>query len=45
MQPLLEAGATHVAATLLETRRQLTELASAGTQPAPDREHAAQPAA
>ena len=41
MQPLVEAGATHVAATLLETRRQLTELASVGTQPAPDRAHAA----
>jgi hypothetical protein len=41
MQPLVDAGATHVAATLLETRRQLTELASLGTQPGPDRAHAA----
>jgi hypothetical protein len=41
MQPLVEAGATHVAATLLETRKQLAELAMVGTQPAPDRANAA----
>jgi predicted PurR-regulated permease PerM len=41
MQPLVDAGATHVAATLLETRTQLTELANLGTQPGPDRAHAA----
>jgi predicted PurR-regulated permease PerM len=34
MQPILDAGATHVAATLLETRRQLAELTKRGTQPA-----------
>jgi predicted PurR-regulated permease PerM len=41
MQPLVDAGATHVAATLLETRRQLSALAHLDIQPGPDRAHAA----
>ena len=41
MQPLVDAGATHVAATLLDTRRQLAELANRGTKPAPDHANAA----
>jgi hypothetical protein len=41
LQPILEAGATHVSTTLLETRRQLAELVHRGTQPGPDRAHAA----
>ena len=41
MQPLVDAGATHVAATLLDTRHQLAELANRGTKPAPDRANAA----
>jgi predicted PurR-regulated permease PerM len=32
LQPIVEAGATHVASTLLETTRQLAELAQPGTQ-------------
>jgi predicted PurR-regulated permease PerM len=41
LQPLVDAGATHVAATLLETRRQLAEIAHPGTRPGPDHAHAA----
>jgi hypothetical protein len=41
MQPLVDAGATHVAATLLDTRHQLAELANRGTKPAPDQANAA----
>jgi len=40
-QPLLDAGATIVSSTLLETRRHLSELAQVETRPAPDRAHAA----
>ena len=40
-QPLLDAGATVVCTSLLETRRHLTELAQVGTKPAPDHAHAA----
>ena len=41
MQPLIDAGGTHVSATLLETRRQLFALAHLDTKPGPDRAHAA----
>ena len=41
MQPLVDAGASHVSATLLETRRQLSELAHLDIKPGPDRAHAA----
>jgi predicted PurR-regulated permease PerM len=40
-QPLVDAGATHVASTLLETTRQLAELAQRGTRRGPDQVHAA----
>ena len=40
-QPLLDAGATVVSSTLLETRRHLAELAQRGSKPAPDQAHAA----
>jgi AI-2E family transporter len=37
LQPLADAGATHSAATLLETRKQLAELSLVDVRPAPDR--------
>ncbi len=40
-QPLLDAGATVVSSTLLETRRHLSELAHVEAKPAPDQAHAA----
>jgi predicted PurR-regulated permease PerM len=40
-QPLVDAGASSVSTTLLDTRRHLTELARLGSEPAPDRANAA----
>jgi len=40
-QPLVDAGASSVSTTLLDTRRHLTELARRGSEPAPDRANAA----
>jgi len=40
-QPLLDAGATTVSTTLLDTRRHLTELTDRGSKPGPDRADAA----
>ena len=40
-QPLIDAGATVVSSTLLDTRRHLTELARIDSKPGPDRAHAA----
>ena len=45
LQPLADAGATHMSATLLETRKHLAELTQAGIRPAPDRANAANAAA
>jgi hypothetical protein len=41
LQPLADAGATHMAATLLDTRKQLIELSQAGARPAPGAANAA----
>jgi hypothetical protein len=40
-QPLVDAGATHVSVSLLDTRRRIAALANLDTQPAPDRANAA----
>jgi predicted PurR-regulated permease PerM len=41
LQPVTDAGASYTASTLIETRRQLVELARRGSQPGPDRANAA----
>jgi len=41
LEPLTTAGASHVASTLLDTRRQLAELAQSGCRPDPGRANAA----
>ena len=41
LEPLTQAGASHVATTLLETKRQLTDLAHSGTRPDPGQANAA----
>ncbi len=40
-QPIADAGASYIASTLIETQRQLVELARRGSQPGPDRANAA----
>jgi hypothetical protein len=35
LQPLTDAGASHVASTLLDTRKHLAEMAGVGTAPVP----------
>jgi predicted PurR-regulated permease PerM len=41
LQPVTDAGASYTASTLIETRRQLVELARRGSQPGPERANAA----
>jgi predicted PurR-regulated permease PerM len=41
LQPIADAGASYTASALIETRRQLVELARRGLQPGPDRANAA----